>query len=188
MPLRNQGYCGFGRGLSGLLWVWCNGREPHLELRQEPHGSSRGFPGAGTDSNHSFPAELVHKVRPRLVWRNGTPLASRVVHGVIGPLSSCLWNLRVFRRCTGASVLLPVVPSSTGLPSKRCPGIGFSSSADREIGVFPHVAPPTRLHLEFPSETGLILRCAGKVGTPCRQSRGIDPPFGIRRRERAQMN
>ena len=31
-------------------------------------------------------------------------------------------------------------------------------------GVFPHVAPPTRLHLQFPRETGLILRCAGKIG------------------------
>ena len=26
--------------------------------------------------------------------------------------------------------------------------------------------------LKFPRETGLILRCAGKVGNPCRQSRG----------------
>ena len=32
VPLRNQGYYGFGRGLSGLLWVWFNGRGPHLEL------------------------------------------------------------------------------------------------------------------------------------------------------------
>ena len=31
-------------------------------------------------------------------------------------------------------------------------------------GVFPHVAPPTRIHLQFPRETGLILRCAGKIG------------------------
>ena len=43
MPLRSQGYCGFGRGLSGLLWVWCNGRGPHLELRQEPQGSAPDF-------------------------------------------------------------------------------------------------------------------------------------------------
>ena len=41
--------------------------------------------------------------------------------------------------------------------------------------------------VEFPRETGLILRCAGKVGTPCRQSRGIDPPVSIRRGEGAQM-
>ena len=106
------------------------------------------------------------------MWRNGTPLASRVVHEVTDDLWSCVRNLRVFRRCTGASVLLPVVPSSTGLPSKRCPGIVFSSSADREIGVFQHVAPPTRLRLEFSRETGLILRRAGKSGNPFQTKQG----------------
>ena len=40
MPLRSQGYCGVLRGLSGLHWVWCNGRGPRLELRQEPQVSS----------------------------------------------------------------------------------------------------------------------------------------------------
>ena len=35
------------------------------------------------------------RVRPRLVWRNGTLLASPVVHGVTGHFSSCLWYLRV---------------------------------------------------------------------------------------------
>ena len=76
-------------------------------------------------------------------------------------------------RCTGVSVPLRVVPSSTGLPSKRCPGIGFFSRAYQKIGVFQHVVPPTRLRLEFPRETGLILRFAGTVGNPCRQIRGI---------------
>ena len=28
--------------------------------------------------------------------RNGTPLASRVIHGVTGNFSNCVWNLRVF--------------------------------------------------------------------------------------------
>ena len=74
-------------------------------------------------------------------------------------------------------MLLPVVPSSTGLPSKRCPGIVFSSSADREIGVFHHVAPPTRLRLEFSSETGLILRRAGKSGNPFQTKQGNRPYF-----------
>ena len=41
--------------------------------------------------------------------------------------------------------------------------------------------------LEFPHETGLILRCAAKVRNPSRQSRGIDPPVAIRRGEVAQM-
>ena len=60
------------------------------------------------------------------------------------------------------------------------PGIGFLSRADREIGVFQQVAPPTKLRIEFPHETGLILSCAGKVGPPCRQRRGVDPPVAIR--------
>ena len=34
------------------------------------------------------------RVRPRLVWSSGTLLASRVVHGMTGHLSSCMWNLR----------------------------------------------------------------------------------------------
>ena len=49
----------------------------------------------------------------------------------------------------GVSVPLRVVPSSTGLPSKRCPDIGFLSIAEQEIGVFQNVAPSMRLRLEF---------------------------------------
>ena len=79
------------------------------------------------------------------------------------------------RRCTGVSVPLRVVPSSKGLPSKRCPGIGFFSRAYQKIGVFQHVVPPTRLCLEFPRETGLILRCAGKVGNPLQTKQGNRP-------------
>ena len=33
--------------------------------------------------------------------------------------------------------------------------MGFLSIAEREIGVFWNVAPPTRLRLEFPREIGL---------------------------------
>ena len=36
------------------------------------------------------------RVTPRLPWRNGSPLAFRVVHGVTGHLLSCVWNLWVF--------------------------------------------------------------------------------------------
>ena len=50
-------------------------------------------------------------------------------------------------------------------------------SADREIGVFQHVAPPTRLRLEFPRETGLILRRAGKSGNPFQTKQGNRPSF-----------
>ena len=70
---------------------------------------------------------------------------------------------------------LRFVPSSTGLPSKRCPGIGFFSRVGREIGVFRHVTPPPTLRLEFPRETGLILRCAGNVGNPFQTKQGNRP-------------
>ena len=70
---------------------------------------------------------------------------------------------------------LRFVPSSTGLPSKRCPGIGILSIADQEIGVFRHVAQHTRLRLEFPRETGLILRFAGKSGNPFQTKQGNRP-------------
>ena len=50
--------------------------------------------------------------------------------------------------------------------------IGFLSRADQGIGVFWHAAPPTRLCLEFPRETGLILRCARKVGNAFQTKQG----------------
>ena len=78
-----SGYCGFGRGLSGLHCFWCNGRGPHLEWSQEPQGSSPfRTPIAGSLQSWD------RRVRPRLEWRNGTLLASRVVHGMTGLLSS----------------------------------------------------------------------------------------------------
>ena len=72
---------------------------------------------------------------------------------------------------------LRFVPSSTGLPSKRCPGIGFFSRVGREIGVFRHVTPPTTLCLEFTRETGLILRRAGKLRNPFQTKQGNRPYF-----------
>ena len=47
-----------------------------------------GFPCV-SDSDRRVPAELVQKNRSRLVWRNGTLLASPDVHGVTGHFSTC---------------------------------------------------------------------------------------------------
>ena len=68
------------------------------------------------------------------------------------------------------------VLSSTGLPSKWCAGIGFLSRADQEIGVFWNAAPHTRLRLEFPRETGLMLRCPWKVGKAF-QTKQVNRPY-----------
>src|SRR5574341_1029809 len=68
-----------------------------------------------------------------------------------------------------------VLTSFTGWSSKRCPGIGFLSSGDREIGDVRSVEPPTRRRLECRRETGLILRCDRKVGNPFQTKQGSRP-------------
>ena len=161
VPLRSKGYCRLGRGVLGLHCIWCNEREPHLELRQEPKGSSPFLtliPGSLQCSEK--------RVRPLLVWNNGTLIASLVVHGVTGNLSSCLWNLLFFLEDIRGVSAPSLCAFIQGLPLKRFPCIRFLSRADLEIGVFRHLAPSTRLCLEFPHETGLILRCIEKVACP----------------------
>ena len=91
VPLRSQGCCAVGWGLLGLRWVWCNGRGPHRELRQEPQGSSPFLTRVA-----EYQQSMDKRVTPDLLWRNGSPLSLRVVHGVTGLLLSCVWNLWVF--------------------------------------------------------------------------------------------
>ena len=45
---------------------------------------------SNSDSDRSVPAELGQESQAMSFLRNGTPLASRVVHGVSGPLSNCV--------------------------------------------------------------------------------------------------
>ena len=49
-------------------------------------------------------------------------------------------------------VFPPLLWLSCVPPLKFCMGIAFLSRADREIAVFRHVAPPSRLRLEFPHD------------------------------------
>ena len=79
------------------------------------------------------------------MWRTGTPLDSRVVHGVTGHLSICMWNLWVFlddspgchcpfvlcldpQDCPrpAPSVSLPIYRSQ-GRPRSLCPSAACSS-------------------------------------------------------------
>ena len=57
-------------------------------------------------------------------------------------------------RCMRGSVPLRVVPSSTGLPSKRCPDIRFLSIAEQEIGVFQQSPCPCDRPLLTRTSTG----------------------------------
>ena len=71
---------GFGAMEEGLISG--GGRNPRLPLC--------------SDSDITVPAELGQESQATSFLRNGTPLASRVVHGVSGPLSNSVWNLQVF--------------------------------------------------------------------------------------------
>ena len=72
-----------------------------LGLSQWKRASSRVEAGtsgflSNSDSDRTVPAELGQESQAMSFLRNGTPLASRVVLGVSGPLSNCVWNLQVF--------------------------------------------------------------------------------------------
>ena len=79
VPMGSQEYCGVGRALFGLHWVWCNGRGPHLELKQEPQGSSPVLMWVS-----GCVCCLKPRVKSRPVWRHGTQLSSQVVQGASG--------------------------------------------------------------------------------------------------------
>ena len=70
-----------------------------------------------------------------------------------------------------------VLTSFTGWSSERCPGIGFLSRGDREIGVLRNVEAPTRPRLECRRETGLILTCDRKIWNPFKTKQGSRPSF-----------
>ena len=84
-----QGYCGVGRGLSRLIWVWC--MEEGLTSRGDRNLRFLSV----SDSDRRVPAELGQESQASSCLRKGSPLASRVAQGVSGPSSSCVWNPRV---------------------------------------------------------------------------------------------
>ena len=60
---------------------------------------------------------------------HGNLLASRVLHGVSGHLSSCIWNLRLFTEdATEVSVPLHAVTSSSGLHMNGVQASGLTLS------------------------------------------------------------
>ena len=132
------------RGPSGHRWVWSNGRGPHLEGRQEPEASSPfRTPTAGSLQSWD------RRVRPRLVLGR-EPACISSCSGCLRPLVElCVEPAGLCGRCTGVAVPLRVVPSPTGLTSKRGPGLGSFSRADQGNGVVRHVAPPTWLVSNF---------------------------------------
>ena len=137
VPLRGEGYCavgvasqdstGFAAMEEGLISKGGRHLRLPLHFRLRPQGPCR----VGTGESCLVLSEE---------WNSAC--LSRC-SGSLRPLVKlCVETAGVSGRCTGVSVPLRVVPSPTGLPSKRCPGIVFFSRADQEIVVVRHVAPP----------------------------------------------
>ena len=88
-----------------------------------------------------------------------------MMHRRVSAPSGCDFIHRVLiEEVSGYQVLLKSGPGNRGLPN---------------------VAPPTRLRLEFPRETGLILRCAGKVGKPFETKQWNRPSYRDQERRKA---
>ena len=108
-------------------------------------GASRDSAGLGameegliSRGDRKLRLPLLFGLQPQGPCRVGTGESGLVLSEEGNPacLSSCSWGFRPLvklcvesasfsRRCTGVSVTLRFLSSSTGLPSKRCPGIGF---------------------------------------------------------------
>ena len=65
VPMGSQEYFGLQRILSCLHWDQSNGREPHLELRREPQGSSPVLTWISGCLCH-----FKQGLKSRLVWRH----------------------------------------------------------------------------------------------------------------------
>ena len=90
-----------------------------------------------SDSDRRVPAELGQESQAsscKEEWNSAC--LSSYSRGDRQLVELCLESAGLSRRCTRVSVPLRVVASSTGLPFKRCPGIGFLSRVDRGSGSF----------------------------------------------------
>ena len=181
MPLRSQGYCGFGRGLSGLLWVWCNGSGPHLELRQEPQGSAPDFLEAGCDSDRRVPVEFAQECQVSCSaeeWNSAyisscsrmTPLFVMCVepagfsemHGGVSAPSCCAFIHRVaFEELSGHRDLLKCGPGNRGL-SACC--TTHEATSRISSGGRPHPEARRKVREPFPNKAGESTLLSGSGG------------------------
>ena len=128
----------------GVLSSYCRAKRPHLALCSGPNDPLQGRQGSRVCITDS-PMEL-----GLVLSEEGNPAGLSSCSGGLRPLVElCMVPAGLCGRGTGVAVPLRVVPSPTGLTSKRGPGLGSFSRADRGIGGVRHVAPPTWLVSNF---------------------------------------
>ena len=128
------------------------------------------------------------RVRPRLVWRNGTLLASPVVHGVTGHFSSCDSSVVLLTRYNGelrepllwrqgSQVSMRVARRSASLLSSHGRGIAPQDALNKDsrgllrVGAgnpwFPRLVPVISGRFKGASEkSGILCSWEGPLGTP----------------------
>ena len=125
-----------------------------------------------SDSDRRVPAGLGQESQASSCLSNGTLLASRVVQGVSGPLQAVCGTCGCFQTMHGGVS----APSFCAFPHrvafKEVSGhrVHFKSgpgNRGRSACGSTHMA-----HLEFPRETSIILRCAGKAGNTFHTKKG----------------
>ena len=141
-----------------------------------------------SDSDRRVPAELGQESQASSCLSNGTLLASRVVQGVSGPLTSCVWNLRVFPedawgcQCPFVLCFHPQVFLRKGVTASR--SYQEQTGKSGSFGLWHHPRGYVSNFLVRPASS---LGALERSGTPSRHSRGIDTPVAITRGEGAQM-
>ena len=116
-----------------------------------------------SDSDRTVPAELGKESQAfSCVEERNSACLSSSSRDDRTLVNLCLESACFSTLCMGMSVPLRVVPSPTGLPWKRGPGLRAFSRADRGIGGVRHVAPPTWFVSNF------LVRPASSLGAPGR--------------------
>ena len=132
LPQESQVSIRVERVLSGFLCSRCKGKGPHLNLSLQPQGSSPVLTWIS-----GFLWRFNRGVRPRLVWRHGTPLPSRGLKEVSGFLSSGHRSLGLFLEVSpSCHTSLHVLSRSSGFQSSQCRGITLIWSEWGNWGLF----------------------------------------------------
>ena len=121
----------------------------HTRSHYLPNGSEKyKNRGETIESIVKYHRGLYTESNPNTSWNTGSDIETESAsvkssegglgRNIGGYKNSASDNAGLCGRCTGVAVPLRVVPSPTGLPSKRGPGLGSFSRADRGIGGVRH--------------------------------------------------
>ena len=152
-----------------------------LGLAQRKRASPRGEAGTSgflsvSDSDHRVPAELGQESQASSCLRKGTPLASRVAQGVSGPSSSCVCVTRGSLRSMHGGGSAPSCCAFTHrVAFKEGSGPRFLLKSGPGNRGRSACGPTHVARLEFPRETGLILRCGREGREPLPDHAGESP-------------